>query len=256
MRNETDLDWLARNVHKWPDPALKSVFGPQRFVLDVFDGESHVTHHQWLARRAELQNKPRWADAPAWAEWLAQDCRDGLWIWLEIKPDPGSDENNGWSIDPLGDYAGAGRGEVLGDWRDTLERRPVDNVVDATLPSDAVSWFERGELPPVGYRLQWRPGSVGHWEHDSWIDVDVIAHAGDGDIVIKWDGEAGNNKQLVAVGQEIFRPLPTERQRTITGIVDIMIGTPANDNMTATERFTVVAGAIYDKYLSKQEPTA
>lgn len=74
------------------------------------------------------------------------------------------------------------------------------------------TWHERGALPPVGARLQWRPGSAGQWEHDRWIDVDVIAHAGDGDIVIKWDGEAGNNKQLVSVSQETFRPIRTDHQ--------------------------------------------
>ncbi|WNL63660.1 hypothetical protein ST4_102 [Aeromonas phage ST4] len=88
-------------------------------------------------------------------------------------------------------------------------------------------WFERGELPPVGARLQWRPGSTGQWEHDSWIDVDVIAHAGDGDIVIKWDGEAGNNKQLISVSQETFRPIRTERDVLVDVLSKAGIGSYA-----------------------------
>lgn len=30
-------------------------------------------------------NKPSWSDAPAWANWLAQD-RDGWWIWYQNEP--------------------------------------------------------------------------------------------------------------------------------------------------------------------------
>jgi len=30
-------------------------------------------------------SKPHWIDAPAWAEWLAQDS-DGEWFWWESMP--------------------------------------------------------------------------------------------------------------------------------------------------------------------------
>ena len=30
-------------------------------------------------------NKPGWADAPEWAEWLAMD-RDGSWYWYSSQP--------------------------------------------------------------------------------------------------------------------------------------------------------------------------
>jgi len=29
--------------------------------------------------------KPNWKDAPAWAEYVAQDG-NGIWYWLEVKP--------------------------------------------------------------------------------------------------------------------------------------------------------------------------
>lgn len=124
---EDDLTWLARDVHVWP-------FGRQDFIYVITTGDdkswggqvflckdpfSKFTKDQWLARRAELQNKPTWADAPEWAEWLAQDS-DGVWWFHRCEPKTallvwrGTDRHY------------ANDGEVLGDWRDTLERRPAD----------------------------------------------------------------------------------------------------------------------------------
>lgn len=131
------LSWVARNVHKWED--AQQIVGNQReffyntasFWEDRIDftgcAVRTITRDQWLARRAELQNKPSWKDAPEWAEWLAQDeC--GSWYFYPYGTRLNSrDEPNMWSH-----YAEdreallSGSGEVLGDWRDTLERRPAD----------------------------------------------------------------------------------------------------------------------------------
>ena len=70
MSNETDLDWLARNVHVWPagdhqpwcyvymvaGGAMKASGN----FLDAVAYPIRITKDQWLARRAELQNKPSW----------------------------------------------------------------------------------------------------------------------------------------------------------------------------------------------------
>ena len=121
MSNETDLDWLARNVHVWRE-------GANYVCVNHTDG-GHVFHEhnrncaiwftkdQWLSRRAELQNKPSWDDAPEWGEWLAQD-EDGEWKWLAGLPGKYVD---GWTAVKI---KGCCKGIALGDWRDTLEKRP------------------------------------------------------------------------------------------------------------------------------------
>ena len=329
------------NVHEWPYPSRDTCFIGRGYHDHVFVhsdsiiGISTVGWHQiskqkWLARRAELQNKPSWDDAPEWANWLAQ-WNDGTWFWCDDEIDnPPQEGDSGWYQDGRTLHLPAG--EVLGDWRDTLERRPVDlsepavtarltkatdNVLAAvpelvkdtykfedyedmieriywefdsirakklnperdifkrfvrsamvhigpaekliklltTSPDNftaselmeihqlvdselnkrdaavcggeknmGATWFERGELPPVGANVQWRPGSMGQWGHERWVDVDVIAHAGDGDIVIKWDGEAGNNKQLVTASQEAFRPIRTERDQAVDEMMKCTLG--------------------------------
>ena len=70
MSNETDLDWLARNVHVWPagdhQPwcyvymAHGGVMKAAGNFLDAVAKPTMITIDQWLARRAELQNKPSW----------------------------------------------------------------------------------------------------------------------------------------------------------------------------------------------------
>lgn len=122
MSNETDLDWLVRVTGGIIEPWCEFI---ARSGLDswacarVFDLERHwFTREQYLARRAELQSKPSWGAVPSHANWLAQDAA-GSWIWHWNKPE----HRNGMWIN--GDTRGyAAKGAVLGDWRDTLEKRP------------------------------------------------------------------------------------------------------------------------------------
>ena len=119
----SDLDWLARNVHKWPDD--------KKFICYSIDDGCAIFHEhnkncatwyskdQWLSRRAELQNKPGWDDAPEWAEFISQSA-SGAWYWHEFAPCIGTSVY--FSV--KGKYTMPNAGEVLGDWRDTLEKRP------------------------------------------------------------------------------------------------------------------------------------
>lgn len=122
MNNETGLDWMARNVHVWPDGMREVLVCYPRNVdtliwSRVSSNAGWITKDQWLARRAELQNKPSWDKAEGWAEWLAQD-QDGEWKWLAGLPGKYVD---GWTAVKI---KGCCKGFTLGDWRDTLERRP------------------------------------------------------------------------------------------------------------------------------------
>ena len=121
MSNETDLDWLARNVYAWP---VNAKFAVRPGMGEVLFYEHHYSHlvqfsrEQVEARRAELQNKPSWGAVPSRANWLAQDAA-GSWLWHDSEPEC---RNGGWIGSTTRGYAA--KGCVLGDWRDTIEKRP------------------------------------------------------------------------------------------------------------------------------------
>lgn len=131
----SDLDWMARNVHEWPENNIIETTTTEIPSKLSFDGvafslqpsgliSQHVvyaTKDQWLARRAELQNKPSWEDAPEWVDWLAQD-KSGAWWFFRCHPKAMSE---GWDSDSSAYHHSSWvDGKVLGDWRDTLEKRP------------------------------------------------------------------------------------------------------------------------------------
>ena len=141
MSNETDLGWLARNVHEWPagehQPwcyvymAHGGVIKASGNFLDAVAKPTMITLFQWLARRSELQNKPSWDDFGESAKFMAQDS-DGAWMAFESEP---AAKYHVWSsMRGWCGYAREGRdrcrGEVLGDWRDTLEKRPEQKAFE------------------------------------------------------------------------------------------------------------------------------
>lgn len=256
---DDDLTWLARNVHEWPDTALVSVFNPQRFVLDPFEGELYFTHSQWLTRRAELQNKPSWSGAPEWAQWLAKDSPDkdenSAWWWYADKP---VDMKNIWQVSTEGRAMMASSCHCdLGDWRDTLERRPVDpsepavtarlteatNNVLAAAPAlmddkfsfDRGDWFERGELPPVGVECIAASGAP---------DANCVIVATSTDqVVVKW-----TENQLFDVLDMpgwSFRPIRTERELAIDEMVIV-------SGMRVRDGAREVMGNLYDAGYRKE----
>lgn len=134
----SDLDWLARNVHVWPagdhQPwcyvymAHGGVMKAAGNFLDAVAKPTMITKDQWHARRAELQNKPSWDDAPEWARWLAKDSPDkdeeSAWWWYADKP---VSMKNTWQVSTDGRAMMAASCHCdLGDWRDTLEKWLAD----------------------------------------------------------------------------------------------------------------------------------
>ena len=125
----SDLDWLARNVHVWKGcdwSVLTRSYDCGLWLTKESCKDECLTKHQWLARRAELQNKPSWDDAPEWAEYMAQSP-NGHWEFFAVKP-----RAEGWWRHPIAERSSANnasiRGAILGDWRDTLEKRPEGNI--------------------------------------------------------------------------------------------------------------------------------
>jgi hypothetical protein len=140
---ESDLDWLARNVHVWPagdhQPwcyvymAHGGVMKAAGNFLDAVAKPTMITIDQWLARRAEFQNKPSWEDHPDAKCFVQNSC--GHW-WKNTETG---------KVEPSGEYwrvhdgvvlrcastawVELNKGELLGDWRDTLEKRPEGSMV-------------------------------------------------------------------------------------------------------------------------------
>lgn len=218
MSNETDLDWLARNVHKWvPNELLRMKpcgKGDGTFRASwCYSGDGGFTKDQWLARRAELQNKPGWDDFGESAKFMAQDS-DGAWMAFESEP---AAKYHVWSaMRGWCGYAREGRdrcrGEVLGDWRDTLEKRQEQNELEPFVSVEDSQekemkrdngWFERGELPPVGCECEIL-GAFGHYQE--WFECKIIAEH-NGSVF------AANERSWMNVrkGERQFRPLRTER---------------------------------------------
>ena len=232
MSNETDLDWLARNVHEWPAGEHQpwcyvymtygGVMKAAGNFLDAVANPAMITIDQWISRRAELQNKPSWDDFGESAKFMAQDS-DGAWMAFESEPAANYhvwSSMRGWC-----GYAREGRdrcrGEVLGDWRDTLEQRPEqfkpftcteDNQEQGMAQQQEMKqdsgWFERGELPPVGavclYVISDRLSS----------EVEITAHAKFGLCFVEV-GKSGENYVSKTAELHRFRPIRTERDELI-----------------------------------------
>lgn len=191
---------------------------------------------EWLARRAELQNKPSFADHTD-AKCFAQNS-DGSWH-KHTEARDARPINGFWAQDELvgGVWLKAQKGEVIGDWRDTLEKRPeefklfisIEDNQEQDMKQDN-KWFERGELPPVGVVCIFEPGSGSCYfnEYDlkaSGKIVKIIAHTryehSSCDVaVFRWDldgcfGVSTGNTQS-------FRPIRTERDVLLSVIVEEM----------------------------------
>ena len=211
----SDLDWLARNVHEWPcgkhQPWCYVYWkGGHRAVsancITVIQPCARIEKSDWLARRAELQNKPSWDKAEDWAEWLAQD-EDGEWKWLAGLPGKYVD---GWTAVKI---KGCCKGIALGDWWDTLEKRPeqkafkpltsIEDNQEKGMKQDN-GWYERGELPPVGVECDIRHSC---WNSEKYEKVTVAAITNEY-LIDKY----ATFEQDYMLKDISFRPIRTERE--------------------------------------------
>ncbi len=125
-------------------------------------GQFKITRQEFNAAADRMRGKPDWSELPAKAEWLAQD-RCGTWKPMQgRKPDIECDSY--WLTDRH--LQPQMRGTVIGDWRNTLEKRPeqassleakrfgimppVNKNEGCNISAPTKHWFEDGELPPVG----------------------------------------------------------------------------------------------------------
>lgn len=122
---ETKGEWHGMATHIARDGADDYLWACAIHLMAEYPNHNWFSKAKYLARKAELQNKPSWKDAPEWATALTQDSamEDGLgaWWWHEFAP---TECERTWSSQGRA-YPAKERGEVLGDWRDTVEQRLV-----------------------------------------------------------------------------------------------------------------------------------
>lgn len=105
MSNETDLDWLARNVHVWPSRnhqpwcyvymAPGGVMKAAGNFLDAVSKPTMITIDQWLARRAELQVvTEKFKPSIEEANKMAQEF--SLFTSIEDNQEREMNQDNGW----------------------------------------------------------------------------------------------------------------------------------------------------------------
>lgn len=242
MNRQEKLEWLARNEDVWPHYAVCATTDGVAAsysvsFANIVGDNAWITRKEWLDMREELQNKPSWKDAPEWANWLGQ-CYDGEWEWYGDEDAPAVNEEYQY-FDHMseGDEAGF-KGEVLGDWRDTLDRRPESETKtgpnEMTITTQDNSWHERGELPPVGTVCEVKTKTF-----KGWMKCFVVGKSSRGDTVIECDDCA-----FIIDSTYEFRPLRPERENAIDAACEA-IGGVGEDDLLVIEK-------LYDAGMLKQ----
>lgn len=122
-----DLDVLAKAYLEMPKDArfgyvLFTQLGNAVQWITGYDPAQGITRHpitEIKDRYHELSGKPtEWVHD--WARFRAQDSDTGIWYESLQKPNP-----VGVGLEVFGSYARVGQGEVIGDWRETLEERDM-----------------------------------------------------------------------------------------------------------------------------------
>lgn len=133
----TDLEWLARNVTEqdWNRCSGRNYAVRNENLAWFYEDSSKIpggayycNKKQWRGEREAIQNKPSWSELPRWVQYIAQ-WKDGEWLGYEVCPLDGSfEDSDDCYVDPGRNpriWRNGIYGEVLGNWRDTLEQRPA-----------------------------------------------------------------------------------------------------------------------------------
>ena len=175
------------------------------------------TRYEFEEYTKKLRNEPGWDDAPDWAVAKAQDS-DGMWCWYEDVPRPG-ESTFMWS---RGAVRFAVKGEVIGDWRDTLRLRPEENKVE-----DKNDWLKNV-----------RDAFTKNAEEFDSLLMSVLNR-------IEGHERSEKSEKTTASDHVELRPLQTERERWIEMAERIA------DEISPYEPWGKVVARIYDAGLAK-----
>ena len=232
-----DVDKAVRELGGvWPSSEPEEVylyqFAGGRYAAGLAGGTARyictLTEFFECARR--LRNEPSWRDAPDWAVAKAQDS-DGEWVWFSAKPITGPEF---WVRQLIGRHRIASKGEVIGDWKQTLKLRP-DQEDEVKNKND---WHTKGELPPAG--------TVFKFSHDgsAWCQQVMLYNDGVSCLMahpkhteVRWHYKCDDPAMR-------FHPIQSKREEWVGMVVDIMDKAPDN------ESWIDVLGRAYDAGLA------
>lgn len=247
-----DLDTLAR---AYLDAPITASHGT------VADGHIHwgygIVPDSWMPikeikqRYHELSGKPtEWVHT--WTRFIVQDGNSGIWYESLKKPVP--DGCGSWSA--FGPYNEVGQGEVIGDYRNTLEERDMDDravsltcgfvdpkhnkeILDELDGMKQQPQWEEGELPPVGTVCE----CYSEW-YSKWVSCRIIAIHED-----EFWAHIGNNSRtnVYKLSDYKFRPIKTERERVVEKMEDIL--NINHDDKYGDFNPTSAAQSIYDQII-------
>jgi hypothetical protein len=205
--------------YEWPDK-------PQSQSFPVISDEAWVvlcTSEEFNATADRMRrNKPDWKDAPEWAQWLAQN-NVGVWWWYPSGDVPmiygGCFANNSMKDRAVM----ATQGKVIGDWRNTLEQRPVEasshtiaHFLDKCAAASNVNdWWDYendkpaydGALPPVGTVVLYDDAK-------GWLETKILSHHPDGSCA--WheaEGCFSDGRSWSTDAGGLFKPLDHDRNK-------------------------------------------
>lgn len=132
-------------------------------------GDGKITHYRIpMSDYKRITGMPEWSEAPEWATHRAQNG-DGQWCFMKGTVEPAPESSPVWfTCDEAGHEAG--KGTVLGDWRDTLQERPKEEMrVIVIAEEDSVPVYSDGEIIgcSVGVRVGATMGSHPNSEPDA-----------------------------------------------------------------------------------------
>jgi hypothetical protein len=157
---------------------------------------------EFHAMTDKLRNKPTWEQVLAVmpdAKWLAQGSDGGWWAYTSKPSGCGS------RMVKSGVACSVRHGEVIGDWKDTLEPLPADHIECTDV------W---NPMQPVGTKIEVRSDCVGV----KWEPAVVIAHGtefGKACLVLQANDEVLVWSMEDSIKRTWVRPLRTDRQRAV-----------------------------------------
>lgn len=198
-------------------------------------GQFKITREEFNAAADRLRGKPDWSEAPDWSGFLAQDP-DGRWYWYSA---PAFTVTQGWTTGGMVGFSQEGK--LIGDWRNTLEKRPEQKGTvdipafslgaDDIEPVPAKPWFETGELPQIGVKVE----AIIELKYE---ECEVIAYFED----MAWLSVGGSKRHPVRMIENCkFRPIRTEREKFIEA-ADLVI----HDLQPGSEIRTEFLEALFD----------
>ena len=190
-----ELEWLARNVHEWPvDDRYMIDVTPDGYVVYLEEYDSrYYTKSQWLAERSRIQNKPEeWE-----GDYLCQR-ESGVWYsFIDIKPQIAHIKDEIW-VSLKGHHKVYPKGEVLGDWKDTLETKSKQEVV-----VEDIKW-NNGDIVEVNH------GDFG------WVEATVVGEFDDSTVCAPVGGG------FISYHSHEIRKVKTEEERVVQQMESLM----------------------------------